>query len=110
MKATIHLSSPQLCPFRNTAACLSLAATMLCAGTYWEVQDTLLQDVDRIEIIRGPGATVWGPNAVNGVINIITKKARETHGAMVASGAGSDQAFLDFRYGGGNGNNLDYRV
>src|SRR5205807_1514877 len=82
----------------------------LFAGVYWEVQDTLLQDVDRIEIIRGPGTTIWGPNAVNGVINIITKPAKSTHGGLVSTGAGNDQGFLDFRYGSGNGRNLDYRV
>src|SRR5258708_27309936 len=56
--------------------------TPLFAGVYWEVQDTLLEDVDRIEIIRVPGGTVWGANAVNGVINIITKNAKETHGVL----------------------------
>ena len=45
----------------------------LLAGTYWEVQDTLMDDIDRIEVIRGPGGTIWGPNAVNGVINVVTK-------------------------------------
>lgn len=82
----------------------------LFAGVYWEVQDTLIQDVDRIEIIRGPGATIWGPNAVNGVVNIITKRAKETRGQLVSTGAGNDQRFSDFRYGSGNGRNLDYRV
>ena len=47
--------------------------TTLLAGTYWEVQNLLLEDVDRIEVVRGPGGTIWGPNAVNGVINIITE-------------------------------------
>src|SRR5579883_2100714 len=53
--------------------------TPLVAGTYWEVQDTLLEDVDRIEVIRGPGGAIWGPDAVNGVINIITRSAKQTH-------------------------------
>ncbi|HVV45016.1 MAG TPA: TonB-dependent receptor plug domain-containing protein, partial [Bryobacteraceae bacterium] len=60
--------------------------TPLFDGTYWEVQDTLLEDVDRIEVVRGPGATVWGPNAVNGVINVVTKNAGETHGSFVSLG------------------------
>jgi iron complex outermembrane receptor protein len=51
--------------------------TPLFAGVYWDVQDTLLEDIDRIEVIRGPGGTIWGANAVNGVINIITKNATE---------------------------------
>jgi iron complex outermembrane recepter protein len=85
--------------------------TTLLAGTYWEVQDTLMDDVDRIEIIRGPGGTIWRPNAVNGVINIITKEAKDTRGALVSAGGGSvDQGFLDFRYGGGNGKDFNYRV
>ena len=59
----------------------------LFAGVYWDVQDVPLEDIDRIEVIRGPGATVWGANAVNGVINIITKSAAETQGGLLTAGA-----------------------
>ncbi|RLJ17032.1 hypothetical protein DJ031_14820 [bacterium endosymbiont of Escarpia laminata] len=70
------------------------------SGVYWEVQDTVLEDIDRIEVIRGPGATVWGANAVNGVINIITKQASETQGGLVVAGAGNEEkAFTSLRYG-----------
>ena len=58
----------------------------LFAGVYWEVQATPLQDIERIEVIRGPGGTIWGANAVDGVINIITKNASATHGSMVSVG------------------------
>jgi iron complex outermembrane receptor protein len=61
----------------------------LLAGTYWEVQNVLIEDVDRIEVIRGPGGTIWGPNAVNGVINIITKSSKDTHGALISAEAGN---------------------
>jgi iron complex outermembrane recepter protein len=85
--------------------------TTFFAGTYWEVQDTLLEDIGRIEVIRGPGGTIWGPNAVNGVINMITKSAKDTHGTLVSLGGGSEeQGFFNFRHGGGNGRNLNYRV
>lgn len=85
--------------------------TPLFAGTYWEVQDTLLEDIDRIEVIRGPGGTVWGPNAVNGVINIITKNTKETQGAFASAGGGNqEQGFANFRYGGDDGKGLTYRV
>src|ERR1700693_28271 len=59
------------------------------SGVFWDIQDTILEDIDRIEVIRGPGATVWGANAVNGVINIITKKAADTQGAMLTVGGGN---------------------
>jgi len=84
--------------------------TTLIAGTYWEVQDTLMEDIDRIEVIRGPGGTVWGPNAVQGVINIITKSSKDTQGALVSTGGGNEeQGFLAARYGGGDPNGLSYR-
>jgi iron complex outermembrane receptor protein len=83
----------------------------LFAGVYWEVQDTLLEDVDRIEVIRGPGGTIWGANAVNGVINIITKRAQEIQGGLLVAGGGSEeQGFGGVRYGGNIGENLFYRV
>ncbi|MGE0405619.1 MAG: TonB-dependent receptor plug domain-containing protein, partial [Candidatus Korobacteraceae bacterium] len=75
--------------------------TPLFAGVYWEMQDTLINDIDRIEIIRGPGATIWGSNAVNGVINIITKSSRETQGTMIRAGGGNvEQGFASVRHGG----------
>jgi iron complex outermembrane recepter protein len=85
--------------------------TTIFAGTYWEVQDTNMDDIDRIEVIRGPGGTIWGPNAVDGVINIITRPAKETRGTLVSTGGGNDeQGFFNYRYGGGNGKNFDYRI
>src|SRR6202008_3517500 len=63
--------------------------TPLYAGVFWDVQDTLMEDIDRIEVISGPGATQWGANAVSGVINIITKSAKDTQGLLVEGGGGS---------------------
>ena len=84
--------------------------TPLFAGTYWEVQDTLLEDIDRIEVIRGPGGTIWGPNAVDGVINIITKSTKDTKGTFASTGGGNvQQGFFNSRYGGDDGS-LSYRV
>jgi iron complex outermembrane receptor protein len=70
------------------------------SGVYWENQDVMLADVERIEVIRGPGATLWGANAVNGVINIITKSAADTQGGLAIAGAGTEErAFGALRYG-----------
>lgn len=80
-------------------------------GVFWEILDLPLNNVERIEVIRGPGGSVWGANAVNGVINIITRKASETHGAIVIAGDGNiDQGFATIQYGGIAGNNTDYRL
>jgi len=86
--------------------------TPLFAGTYWEVQDTLLEDIDRIEVIRGPGGTIWGPNAVDGVINIISKSTKDTQGTFASVGGGNiEQGFANVRYGGSTAaGGLTYRV
>ncbi|HTV54250.1 MAG TPA: TonB-dependent receptor [Terriglobia bacterium] len=83
----------------------------LQGGVYWEVQNVPLDDIDRIEVIRGPGGTIWGPNAVNGVINIITKSAKDTQGSMIAAGGGNlNRGEGEYRYGGSAGKSFDYRV
>ncbi|TXT46774.1 MAG: iron complex outermembrane recepter protein, partial [Limisphaerales bacterium] len=74
--------------------------TPLFSGVYWDVQDTLLEDLERIEVIRGPGSALWGANAVNGVINIITKSAKDTVGTLVTVGGGTeDQGMVGVRHG-----------
>jgi len=83
----------------------------LFSGVYWDVQDTPLEDIERIEVIRGPGASLWGANAVNGVINIITKRASDTQGLLLSLGSGNDdQALINARYGGMAGENAFWRV
>ncbi|MBN8439136.1 MAG: TonB-dependent receptor [Candidatus Accumulibacter sp.] len=77
----------------------------LFSGVVWEDQDTLLEDIDRIEVVRGPGAAMWGANAVNGVINIITRRARDTQGDLLVGAAGTEErALIAFRHGGEAGN------
>lgn len=74
--------------------------TPLFSGVFWDVQDTVLEDIDRIEVVRGPGAALWGANAVNGVISIITKSARDTQGLLISGGGGTeDRAITNIRYG-----------
>lgn len=84
--------------------------TPLYAGVFWDVQYAFMPDVEQIEVIRGPGATMWGANAMNGVINIRSKSAKDTQGWLVQGGAGNvEQAFGGIRYGGRSGNTF-YRV
>ena len=84
--------------------------TPLYSGVYWDMQDVPPADVDRIEVISGPGAALWGANAVNGVINIITRKASDTQGLRLDVGSGSQQTAWDVRYGGKLGDSLAYRL
>src|SRR6266403_829582 len=74
--------------------------TPLFAGVFWDVQDVLIEDIERIEVISGAGGTLWGANAVNGVINIISKKSSDTQGGLVSLGAGNAENGAGARYGG----------
>ena len=85
--------------------------TPLFSGTFWEMQLVPLKDVERIEVVRGPGSSVWGANAVNGVINIVTKDTADTVGAYAEFGGGSEhRSFSHGRVGGRLGENATYRV
>jgi iron complex outermembrane recepter protein len=85
--------------------------TPLYAGVFWDVQNVVLEDVDRIEVISGPGGTLWGANAVNGVINIITKSSKDTKGLFAKVAAGSNlPGMATLQYGRNLGSKVDYRV
>lgn len=80
-------------------------------GVIWAQEDVLLEDVERIEVIRGPGGAIWQANAVNGIINIITKPAAETQGVYVQAGGGTyERGFVNARYGGQIGQDIDFRI
>ena len=83
----------------------------LLGGVNWDTQDVPLDDIDRIEVIRGPGATIWGANAVNGVINIVTKSASETQGGLITAGGGTEgKAQATAQYGGTIHGATSYRI
>lgn len=85
--------------------------TPLFSGVNWDVQNVMLEDIERIEVIRGPGATLWGTNAVNGVINVITKRGRDSQGTLISAGTGSqDRALVSARQGGTLGEDGHYRA
>ncbi|TAK92751.1 MAG: TonB-dependent receptor, partial [Verrucomicrobia bacterium] len=85
--------------------------TPLYAGVFWDVQNVILEDIDRIEVVSGPGGTLWGANAVNGVINITTKSAKDTQGTLITGGGGSLlQDFGAVRYGDKISTNVFFRV
>ncbi len=84
--------------------------TPLFSGVFWEAQNVMLEDIERIEVISGPGATLWGANAVNGVINIITRPARDTQGGLASAGAGKLERGGAARYGGELGGGGFYRI
>jgi iron complex outermembrane receptor protein len=84
--------------------------TPLFSGVFWDAQDVMLEDVERIEVISGAGATLWGANAVNGVINVITRSAQDTQGTLVAAGASRNEKNGALRYGGELASGGHYRV
>src|SRR6188768_1644843 len=85
--------------------------TPLFSGVAWDVQDYLLADVERVEVIRGPGAALWGSNAVNGVVNITTRSARDTHGDYLEAGVGDfDRLWVGARRGGETAGGRHFRV
>ncbi len=84
--------------------------TPLFSGVYWDMQDVVPEDIERIEVVSGPGATLWGANAVNGVINIITRKGAQTQGGLLSISAGNLEQSISLRYGGKLAEDLAYRI
>ena len=84
--------------------------TPIFSGVFWNTVDTIIEDIDAIEVIRGPGGTIWGANAVNGVINIISKKVQDTQGMFVSYNASANQVETNLRYGGTFDSQRYYRI
>ena len=82
----------------------------LFSGVFWDVQNVMIEDIERIEVISGSGGTLWGVNAVNGVINVITRSAAQTEGGLVAVGGGNQEDRASLRYGGKLGEDVNFRV
>jgi iron complex outermembrane receptor protein len=80
------------------------------SGVFWDAQDVVMEDIERIEVISGPGATIWGVNAVNGVINVITRNAKDSQGTLISAVGGSEERDGTFRYGGKLGDNGHFRA
>jgi len=81
------------------------------SGVLWDMQDIMVEDIEKIEVVRGPGSTLWGANAVNGVINIITGNSSKSQGARVDAGVGTeDKAYTYAKYGGRIGKDITYRI
>src|SRR5450432_2444245 len=84
--------------------------TPLFSGVIWDAIDVPMGDIEQIEVVRGPGAVMWGPNAVNGVINVITKKAQQTKGSQVTASAGNETRGVESRWGAAPNDHIAYRV
>ncbi len=100
-------------PFENKLLVLIDGRTVyspLFSGVFWDAQDVVLEDIERIEVISGAGATLWGANAVNGVINIITRSAKDTTGSLVSAGISPHERNMAVRYGSSFDNGANYRV
>ena len=82
----------------------------LYSGVYWDAQDVMIQDIERVEVISGPGATLWGANAVNGVINIITRRTADTQGTLISLAEGNLERDAAARFGAVSGSDLTYRI
>src|ERR1700722_15321909 len=82
----------------------------LFSGVFWDVQDVMIEDIERIEVISGSGGTLWGVNAVNGVINVITRSAAQTQGGLAIAGGGNLEDRASLRYGGRFGDDVNFRV